>query len=151
MEPRKDYHAPMHTAEHILNKTMVDMYGCERSTNSHIERKKSKCDYHISIEPTEEEINTIQNKVKEIISQNLAVHEEILDFKTAVAKFNLSRITKEENPTVRIIKIGNFDACPCIGDHVTNTSEISEFRITTTSFNAGVFRVRFKVSNYPPK
>ena len=37
--------APMHTAEHILNQTMVRMFGCPRSKNAHIERKKSKCDY----------------------------------------------------------------------------------------------------------
>ena len=35
----------MHTAEHILNGTMVRMFGCTRSRNAHIERKKSKCDY----------------------------------------------------------------------------------------------------------
>ena len=37
--------APMHTAEHLLNATMVKTFGCPRSRNAHIERKKSKCDY----------------------------------------------------------------------------------------------------------
>ena len=48
--------APMHTAEHILNQTMVRMFGCERSRNAHIERKKSKCDYTLPCEPTAEQI-----------------------------------------------------------------------------------------------
>ena len=39
----------MHTAEHILNQTMIRMFGCERSKNTHIERKKSKCDYILCI------------------------------------------------------------------------------------------------------
>ena len=34
----KSEYPPMHTAEHILNKTMVDMFGCERSKNAHIEQ-----------------------------------------------------------------------------------------------------------------
>lgn len=33
--------APMHTAEHLLNRTMVNKFRCERSRNAHIERKKS--------------------------------------------------------------------------------------------------------------
>ena len=44
--------APIHTAEHILNRTMVNMFGCPRSRNAHIERKKSKCDYLLADCPT---------------------------------------------------------------------------------------------------
>ena len=33
--------APMHTAEHLLNATMVKTFGCPRSRNAHLERKKS--------------------------------------------------------------------------------------------------------------
>ncbi len=36
---KKDYYAPMHTAEHILNGIMVKMFGCFRSENCHIEKK----------------------------------------------------------------------------------------------------------------
>jgi len=32
----------MHSAEHLLNQTMVRMFGCKRSMNSHIERKKEQ-------------------------------------------------------------------------------------------------------------
>jgi len=41
-EAKKSYYEPMHTAEHILNQTMVRMFGCSRSVNAHIEKKKSK-------------------------------------------------------------------------------------------------------------
>ena len=52
----KAEYPPMHTTEHILNQTMVRMFGCERSRNAHIERKKSKCDYTLPCAPTEEQI-----------------------------------------------------------------------------------------------
>ena len=52
----KTEYPPMHTVEHILNQTMVRMFGCERSRNAHIERKKSKCDYTLPCAPTEEQI-----------------------------------------------------------------------------------------------
>ena len=38
----KQEYPPMHTAEHLLNATMVKTFGCPRSRNAHIERKKSK-------------------------------------------------------------------------------------------------------------
>ena len=37
----KEEFPPAHTAEHLLNQTMARMFGCERSKNAHIERKKS--------------------------------------------------------------------------------------------------------------
>ena len=51
---------PMHTAEHLLNQTMVRMFGCERSQNAHIERKKSKINYTLKSEPTAEQIAEIE-------------------------------------------------------------------------------------------
>ena len=33
----KEEFPPAHTAEHLLNQTMIRMFGCERSTNAHIE------------------------------------------------------------------------------------------------------------------
>ena len=37
----KQEYPPMHTAEHILNQTMIRMFGCERSKNTHIESERS--------------------------------------------------------------------------------------------------------------
>ena len=63
---KKEY-PPMHTAEHILNATMVKMFGCPRSRNAHIERKKSKCDYLLANEPSADEVAMIEAKVNEIM------------------------------------------------------------------------------------
>ena len=46
---------PAHSCEHLLNATMVKMFGCPRSRNAHVEKKKSKCDYFLDAEPTEEQ------------------------------------------------------------------------------------------------
>ena len=62
----------MHTAEHILNQTMVRMFGCPRSRNAHIERKKSKCDYQLSTAPTPEQVQAIEDQVNAVIGSNLA-------------------------------------------------------------------------------
>ena len=59
----KEEYPPMHTAEHILNGTMVRLFGCPRSRNAHIERKKSKCDYLLETCPTEEQVAEIERIV----------------------------------------------------------------------------------------
>lgn len=141
----KTYYEPMHTVEHILNQTMLQLHTKERSFTTHIERKKSKVDYHFHRNLTSEEIENIESKVNDVISQKLDVNEKFLNFDEAKNKFNLERLPDNVGEKIRIIEIGEFDACPCIGQHVNNTSEIGNFKIVSASFNDGVLRIRFKL------
>ena len=136
----------MHTAEHILNQTMDRLYGCGRSFNSHIEKKKSKCDYRIDHALTDEEVNAIQAKVNEIINSAFEVTEELMPKDEAVGKFNLSKLPADAGDTLRIIKVGDYDACPCSGLHVKNTREIGEFMISAATFENGAVRLKFKIN-----
>lgn len=135
----------MHSAEHILNQTMVRMFNKGRSFSNHIEKKKSKCDYHFDRNLTEVEIDTINKKVNEVIQQDLPVYEEFLRREEAINNFKLSQLPEDAGDTIRIIKIGDYDACPCSGVHVTSTKEIGKFKIISTSFEDDVLRVRFKL------
>ncbi|MCU7492198.1 MAG: hypothetical protein HF300_09400 [Ignavibacteria bacterium] len=144
MEPRKDYNPQMHSAEHILNQTMVRMFSCGRSFSAHIEKKKSKCDYHFDRNLTENEIQTIEAKVNEIIDLDLPVTEEFLSREEAQRTFNLERLPEDAGDKVRIVRIGDYDACPCIGPHVGKTKEIGSIKIISTDFKNGILRVRFK-------
>ena len=62
----KEEHKPSHTAEHLLNQVMVRMFGCERSRNAHIERKKSKINYTLDHEPTPQQIEDIERQMNQI-------------------------------------------------------------------------------------
>ena len=141
----KSYDPQMHTAEHILNQTMVRMFGCERSFSSHIEKKKSKCDYYFNrpLAPIEE--LELAKQVNAVISQNLEVKEQFLTLAEASAKFNLSRLPEGSGDEVRIVTVGDYDACPCIGPHVRNSSEIGVFQLVSTSCENGILRIRFKL------
>ena len=59
--------------------------------------------------------------------------------------FDLSRLPKDASQTLRIVKIGDYDACPCIGVHVNNTSEIGRFNIVSSDFFDGRLRIRFNL------
>ena len=148
---KKEY-PPMHTAEHILNATMVKMFGCPRSRNAHIERKKSKCDYELAAEPTAEQIAAIEGKVNEVIGKNLHVTVEYMTQAQAADIVDLSKLPQNATDTLRIVRVGDYDACACAGDHVQNTSEIAPFKIISADFTPseaegepGRWRMRFKL------
>ena len=137
--------APMHTAEHILNQTMVRMFGCPRSRSAHVEKKKSKCDYILDAEPTSEQVAEIESKVNEVIEQNLDVTIEFMIRDQAAKLVDLSKLPEDASDTLRIVRIGDYDTCACIGAHVRNTSEIGNFKVISHSFENGVWRLRWKV------
>jgi len=143
----KQYNPQMHSAEHILNQAMVRMFNCGRSFSNHIEKKKSKCDYHFDRNLTGEEIQLINNKVNDVIQQSLIVTEQFYLRDDAQKKFNLSRLPEDAGDKVRVINIGEYDACPCSGLHVTSTKEIGSFKIFSSDFKDGVLRIRFKLLN----
>jgi len=142
---KKDYCPAMHTAEHILNSTMDKMFACGRAFVSHIEKKKSKCDYHLSKRLTEKDILAVERTVNEIIKLNIPVTEEFVGRREADEKYYTGKLPADAGETIRIIKIGNFDACPCIGEHVSNTNEIGRFSILSADYDDAVMRIRFKV------
>lgn len=135
----------MHTCEHILNQTMVRMFGCERSRNAHIERKKSKCDYTLPCLPTEEQIAEIERRVNEVISRQLPVTVEFVTRDNVPQGVDLGKLPADASDTLRIVRVGDYDTCACIGAHVGNTSEIGTFRIISHSFENGTLRLRFKL------
>lgn len=135
----------MHTAEHILNQTMVRLFGCPRSRNAHIERKKSKCDYQLSEAPTAEQMAAVEQQVNDVIDQHLPITIEFMPREEAAHIVDLSKLPAEASETLRIVRIGDYDACACIGAHVENTSEIGHFKLLNYDYAEGRLRVRFKL------
>ena len=125
---------------------MVKMFGCPRSRNAHVEKKKSKCDYILDKEPTPEQVAEIENNVNEVISRNLDLTVEFMDREQAASILDLSKLPEDASQTLRIVRIGDYDACACIGAHVANTSETGTFKIISHSFENGIWRLRWKVT-----
>ena len=138
-------HEPSHSAEHLLNATMVRMFGCPRSRNAHVEKKKSKCDYLLDAEPTAEQVAQIEATVNEVIAQNLDVNVEFMTREQAASVVDLSKLPSDASDMLRIVRIGDYDACACIGAHVQNTREIGTFKIISHSYENGTWRLRWKV------
>lgn len=144
-EHNKAEYPPMHTAEHILNQTMVRLFGCPRSRNAHIERKKSKCDYQLSEAPTAEQMAAVEQQVNDVIDQHLPITIEFMTREEAAHIVDLSKLPADASETLRIVRIGDYDACACIGAHVENTSEIGHFKLLNYDYAEGRLRLRFKL------
>lgn len=144
-EHNKQEYPPMHTCEHIVNRTMVNLFGCGRAVSAHIERKKSKLDFALPQAPTEEQIREIEDKVNEIIASNLPVTTEFITKEQSAHRFDMKRLPEDASETVRIVHVGDYDECLCIGLHVNNTAEIGTFKIISSDYKEGIFRMRFKL------
>ncbi len=136
---------PMHTAEHLLNGTMVKMLGCKRSRNAHIERKKSKCDYPLPEPLSAEKLQEIEDTINGVIQQNMDVTFEFMPASEAAKMYDLERLPDDASEMLRIVHIGDYDACPCVGTHVTSTKEIGRFRISSSRYLNGVQRIVFRL------
>lgn len=143
----KEEFPPAHTAEHLLNQTMIRMFGCERSRNAHIERKKSKISYILDHKPDRYEEKEIERRMNELIQEDLPVTFEFVDRNHIPSDVQTDRLPEDASEMLRIVRIGDYDACPCIGKHVRSTSQIGKFVMLGTNWDEQThsFRVRFKI------
>ncbi len=143
----KEEFPPAHTAEHLLNQTMMRMFGCERSRNAHIERKKSKISYILDHKPDRKEEKEIERRMNELIEEDLLVRFEFVDRDHIPADVKLDRLPDDASETLRLVRIGDYDVCPCIGKHVRSTSQIGKFVLLGTNWDEEKrsFRIRFKI------
>jgi len=144
-EHNKTEHPPMHTCEHVVNRTMVNLFGCGRAVSAHIERKKSKLDFALAECPTDAQIAEIEKVVNETLRKNLPVTMEFISQEEAMGRFDMKRLPEGASDTVRVVHVGDYDECLCIGLHVENTSEVGTFKIISHDYKEGIFRMRFKI------
>ena len=146
-EHNKEEFPPAHTAEHLLNQVMIRLFGCERSYNAHIERKKSKMSFYLDHKPTRQEEKEIEREMLRLIDEDLPVTFEFFRRDEIPAGVKLDRLPDDASETLRLVRIGDFDVCPCIGRHVRSTGQIGRFEMLGTNWDEHErsFRVRFKI------
>ena len=154
-EHNKEEFPPAHTAEHLLNQTMIRLFGCGRSYNAHVERKKSKMSFHLDHKPSRQEEKEIERRMNELIAEDLPVKFEFVTRDNIPEGVVLDRLPEDASETIRLVRIGDYDVCPCIGKHVRSTrgkhvrstSQIGRFEMLGTNWDEQErsFRVRFKI------
>ena len=147
LEERDVSFPPAHTAEHLLNRTMIQLFGCGRSYNAHVERKKSKMSFHLDHKPTRQEEKEIERRMNELIEADLPVTFEYVSRDELPDDVSTERLPDDASDTIRLVRIGDYDVCPCIGKHVRSTGQIGRFEMLGTNWDEAErsFRVRFKI------
>ncbi|GAB6982261.1 alpha-amylase family glycosyl hydrolase [Prevotella dentasini] len=146
-EHNKEEFPPAHTAEHLLNQLMIRMFGTERSKNAHIERKKSKISYVLDHKPGRKEEKAIEDEMNRLIAEDMPVTYEFVDRGHLPEGISLDKLPEDASETIRLVRIGDYDVCPCIGRHVRSTAQIGRFEMLGTNWDEEKhsFRIRFKV------
>ena len=143
----KDEFPPAHTAEHLLNQVMIRLFGCERSYNAHIERKKSKMSFWLDHKPSRQEEKEIERRMQQLIEDDMPVTFEFVTRDSMPDDVSTDRLPAEASEAIRLVRIGDYDVCPCIGRHVRSTAQIGRFELLGTNWDEHEhsFRVRFKI------
>lgn len=147
-EHGKEEYPPMHTAEHIINGAMVKLFNTGRSLNAHIEKKKSRMDFRATRPMTDSDAKALEDEVNRVIQQDLPVTFLVTDRAGAEAHgADLRRIPEDASEALRLAKVGDYDTCLCIGDHVEKTSEIGRVEIYSHNYDEEKqrWRIRFKL------
>ena len=60
---------------------------------------------------------------------------------------NIDRLPDDASEAIRLVRIGDYDVCPCIGKHVRSTAQIGKFVLLGTNWDehAHSLRIRFKI------
>ena len=128
-----------HSATHLLQKALKTVLG------SHVEQKGSlvtpdrlRFDFaHFS-----EELEKVENIVNTEIAKNVPVVTEVMNIEQAKATGAMALFGEKYEEDVRVVSMGDFSKELCGGTHVSNTGNITTFKIVSEAgVAAGVRRI----------
>jgi misacylated tRNA(Ala) deacylase len=140
----------MHTAQHVVSKVVLDEFDAQTAGNQ-IHTDRSRIDF----EPADfdgDDVAFIEERTNAVIEEDLSVEKMEMpraeaEEQTPEGRGLLDLIPDHVDP-LRMVKIGDFDLCPCGGTHVDQLQEIGPIHITNrTSKGADVDRIEFELVN----
>ena len=103
--------------------------------------------FHLDHKPSRQEEREIERRMQELIEEDLPVTFEFVTRDNLPEDVALDRLPDDASETIRLVRIGDYDVCPCIGKHVRSTGQIGRFEMLGTNWDEAErsFRVRFKI------
>ena len=113
-----------HTAEHILCGIIHSLWGYD---NVGFHLGEDEVTFDINAVLTREQLDFVEEKANEAVFKNLKVKAEFPGAKSLKTLEYRSKI--EADDSVRIVTVGDVDACACCAPHVSMTGEIGLIKI----------------------
>lgn len=140
----------MHTAQHVVSKVVLDEFGAPTAGNQ-IYVDRSRIDFDLD-SFSEDDVAQIEERANSILERDLPVEKKEMpradaEQQTPEDRGLLDMIPAHVDP-LRMVKIGEFDLCPCGGTHVDRLGEVGRIRITNrVSKGANVERLEFELED----
>ena len=138
----------LHTAAHLMLEALRRVLGSHiQQKGSNITAERLRFDFSHGEKVTSEQITEVETIVNEQIQKKLPVHFEELPLEEARAVGATGVFEHKYGDKVKVYFIGNSDNYYskeiCGGPHVSNTSELGQFKISKEeSASAGVRRIK---------
>ena len=134
----------LHTATHLLHATLRKMFGQDlHQMGSNITPERLRFDFNFPRKLTQEELDSIEKQINDIINQGIEVVREEMSPQKAKELGALGLFDNKYGDKVSVYSIGDYSKEICSGPHVSNTKELGQFRIKKEeSSSAGVRRIK---------
>lgn len=132
--------ARVHSAGHLLDCAVssLDLAHLKPSKGFHFP-EGPYVEYEGVLENKNDWINPIQEKINDLVKENIQISNYSLSFEEAAQK----NIWAPAGKSARVVDFEGFDGCGCGGTHVLNSSEIGEISIRKIKVKKGVTRIAY--------
>lgn len=133
-----------HTATHLLNAALKEVVNKDvHQKGSNITSERMRFDFSCDHKLTDEEKQKAEELVNKWIKEGLEVTKEEMSKEDAIKSGAECMFIEKYPDVVTVYSIGNISKELCGGPHVSNTSELGEFKITKEeASSAGVRRIK---------
>ena len=155
LEGHDDIHLKYHTATHLLQSALREIYGPElRQHGSNITAERLRFDFNLDHKMTAEEIAKAEELVNGWIAEDLPVKFTLYPTQQALDMGAIGPFGERYGDTVKVYQMGSDDHIAsleiCGGPHVDHTGQLAEggkkFKITKEeASSAGIRRVKAKL------
>ena len=134
----------LHTACHLLLAGLRKLFGTQiEQKGSNITSERLRFDFNFDRKLTDDEVKQVEDFVNSAIQNQIPVERVEMTLKQGKEQGAYGIHKAEDNEIVSIYKIGDVDFQICGGPHVSNTSELVNFKIAKQeAVSAGVRRIK---------
>lgn len=133
-----------HTSTHLLQAALIELLGKQiKQSGSVVDPDYLRFDFTFHKNLSPEEIKIVEDRVNDIIRENISVDVFETSYKKAIEGNVIAIFGEKYNPEcVRVVDVPGFSAELCGGTHVPSTGVIGAFKITEVgALSAGNRRI----------